>query len=173
MKRFLSNLLFLMLAITCNAQGWTKTTLEADELLGEKGGIAYSFCNEENTMKFICWEGNTESFRVISSTKLFDYGSNLGANGHKIFLGLIGFYDENDSLIEKIEKFCFELDDEGLSNQAHPNRWTSMGGNNKKNVRKMFDYLKNKKGYIRIVAPLYGTNSNFDLKIPCCNLDEL
>jgi hypothetical protein len=31
----------------------------------------------------------------------------------------------------------------------------------------IISYLRNEKGYVRIIAPLYNTNETFDIKVPC------
>ena len=38
----------------------------------------------------------------------------------------------------------------------------------KKVAKKVIKFLESgKPGYVRIVAPLYGSNASFDIKIPC------
>lgn len=33
----------------------------------------------------------------------------------------------------------------------------------------LLEYVQKKRGYVRIIVPLYGTNARFDITIPCLN----
>lgn len=154
----------LLSALPANAQGWQTSIVKGDELKGNPEYTAYTY--EDNGNGFIFWSLKDDSFRLHSGNGMFNYQNIRGTQGNHIVLGLVGFYDESGKLIDKIENFCIELDDEGTPNQAHPNRYTSKGGNNKKNTVKILKYLTNSKGSVRFVYELYG-GKEFDLRVPC------
>lgn len=164
MKKIITTCFCLLIATIAFSQNWEANIIKGDELKGTEDYIAYTF--EDNGFGFIYWSSNDDTFRLYTNDGFFNYTDLRGRQGNHIVLGLVGFYDESNKLIDKIENFCIELDDEGTPNRAHPNRYTSKGGNNKKNAAKILDYLKNAKGYVRFVYKLYG-GKEFDLKVMC------
>ena len=166
MKKYLLCLsLLLVPCISVFAQSWKSIKTEGDELIGNDDHESYIFTDGQYS--FIYWSNKDDYFRIYTDNKFFDTETKRGANGEHVFVALVGFYDENNNLIEKNDKFCMEVDGGGKSNSAHPNKYTLMGGNNKKTSKKILNYLESSKGYVRFVCNLYGTGERFDLKVKC------
>ena len=166
MKNFLFALLTLCFSITINAQTWKVDTIEADELLGTKACIAYCFQDVENGKEFIIYDDNNEDFNLCVASGVFDFDGD-GASGGKIVRGLVGIYDENGKLIKKYDKYCFESIG-SFYDKVHSNKYSNMGGNNKKNAKNIIEHLKNGKGSVRFVIPLYQS-FQFDFTVHCMN----
>lgn len=164
MKKFIFSFLALFTCMTVNAQSWKEETIEGDELLGTKTQAAYVFQDGENGKTFIMFENETEDFNLCVSSAVFDFNGG-GASGGKIVRGLVGLYDENGKLIKKYDKYCFESIG-SFYDKVHSNKYTNMGGNNKKNAKNIIEYLKNAKGSVRFVIPLYQS-FQFDFTVPC------
>ncbi len=158
--------LSLLFSLQVFCQDWSVQDVSGDELKGTSDYKAFIFT--EGAYHFVFWENDNNTFRLyIDKEKgFFNYSSIRGKKGNHIVLGLVGFYDESDKLIDKIENFCLELDDDGTPNSAHPNRYTRMGGNNNKNVRKIISFINDSKGYVRFVYDLYG-GDELDFKVKC------
>lgn len=102
------------------------------------------------------WSNEDNYFRITSSYHIFDYTL------EKIVNVIVGFYDKDNNLIEKINMTFWPNDDdptEAISSHVMLK--------NKKKGRKVMQYLKNEEGYIRLLAPLYRSNYDFDLRVPC------
>ena len=70
----------------------------------------------------------------------------------------VGFYDQNGKLVE--------TDDTEMIVPNGQETFASVPG--KKVAKKVIKFLESgKPGYVRIVAPLYGSNASFDIMIPC------
>jgi len=162
-KKILSiTLLAMALTISANAQGWTHSVTEADELTGEKGHESDMY-TDVNGNGFVMWSDESENFRVFSGSSIFDF-----VGDYRTVMATIGYYDTNNKLIEKNDIQLLVSD--GRATQAEPNMIPMIRPfPNKKRVKMLLDYLQNKQGYVRIIAPLYGTNGKFDIKIPCIN----
>lgn len=146
-----------------NNNGWIISYHEPDELTGSKGYNSMTYLNE--TGGVVLWSTEAKKFRVISNEELFD--SEIRIFGwlretKNVFCAIIGMYDINNKLLKK--KNCwFEIGANYL--QGH----STIGASGKNEGKDIVEYLRNGKGYIRIVAPLSGTNAKFDLKVPCMN----
>ncbi|MBO4659537.1 MAG: hypothetical protein J5637_07940 [Prevotella sp.] len=165
MKSLLLFFSFLFsLHVSC--QDWSEHNIKGDDLKGTSDSKAYVFT--DGAYHFMFWDNEDNTFRLFldKDQGFFNYSSLIGKQGYHIVLGLVGFYDNSDKLVDKIENFCLELDDDGMPNSAHPNRYTRMGGNNNKNVRKILNYITNSKGYVRFVYELYG-GGEFDFRVRC------
>lgn len=160
-KRILSVvLLAFVFATSTNAQSWKHFVTEADELTGEKGHESDTYTDETGNA-FVIWSDEGENFRVISSSSIFDF-----VGEYRTVTAIIGYYDMNNKLIEKNEIQLIAT--EGQASQAEPNMVPMIRPlSNKKRVKMLLDFVRNKQGYVRILAPLYGTNGKFDIKIPC------
>jgi hypothetical protein len=71
----------------------------------------------------------------------------------------IGFYDSQDNLVDN-SKIKMKIEDDSryacvLNTLVN------------KTAKKVIKYLNEQDGYVRIIAPLYGTNSEFDIKVLC------
>lgn len=169
MKKFIFTLLTLCVSITVNAQSWIVDTIAGDELLGTKSCIGYAFQDVENGKEFIIYDNNNEDFYLCVESEVFDFDGG-GASGGKMVRGLVGIYDENGKLIKKYEKYCFESVG-SFYNKVHSNKYSNMGGNNKKNAKNIIEHLKKGKGSVRFVLPLYQS-FQFDFTVPCMNNDK-
>lgn len=150
----------LICHIIVHAQSWETTYHEGDELTGESSYTSYMY-TDENGNSFVFQSNHNDDFRIISSSGIFDYVGDI-----KSFYATIGLYDNNDKLVEKLKIQFIALD--GNADQAQPNLIPMIRPiPNPNRCKKTIDYLKNKKGYIRIVAPLYGSHLDFKIKVPC------
>ena len=133
--------------------GWSSNGHKGDELKGTEAYFSYTYEDAEGN-NFIYWSNSDYNFRIISHSHIFDYNiyDQIGIT--------IGFYSADDKLIEKKTNMRLYVS----SKEAH---FASLPA--KKIGRKVLQYLNENKGYIRIIAPLYGTIANFDIKIPCIN----
>ena len=146
--------------------GWIVTTHEADELIGNDEYNSIAYIGDDDS-KIVLWDKNDKDFRIICNEgNIFDY--KVGSNGWsfntnmKLFVATVGYYDSNNKLLKKKE--CgFQI--EGNASEARSIKY-GMGGNEGKRI---VAFLKNEKGYIRIIAPLYNTRRKFDIKVPCMN----
>jgi hypothetical protein len=163
MKKVLWLIVCLMtMVVSVNAQnGWEKTTFNGDELLETEDYMAFSYSDANG--EIVLWNNSNEKFRLITNDGIFDYRHENGAWYYdKFFIATIGYYDINNKLISK-KSCCFGVGD--IASQGHSTRY-KFKGNEGKHV---ISYLREKKGYVRIVAPLYAKNTHFDLKVPCMN----
>ena len=157
MKKIFALIMFVFIGLAANAQNWNHTHIDGDELKGTPENEVYVFV-DENENGFV-FGANEMFFKVITKSGFFNY------NKYNIVSGIIGLYDENNNLLKKYDQFMFRVDN-GLENTAYPNKYSKKGGNNKKNVKEIFNHLLNVNGYIRIIIPRYG-DSDFDMKINC------
>ena len=161
MRKLLLSLM-LVLSVPMAAQNWTKFEVKGDELKGTKDHITYLY--NEDTMYFQFDEENDKQFIVKTEKSFFNYAPDwFGYHHRNLVMGKVGLYDTDDKLIEGID-LLFEITDH--TNILIPNKYTKMGGNNSKRCKKVLDFIKNQKGFVRIVLPLYDDTTDFDLKIP-------
>ena len=160
-KKILSvALLAFVFATSVNAQRWEHSVTEADELTGETAHESWIYTDEKGN-SFVMWSDESENFRVISSTAIFNYIGDI-----RSVMATIGYYDMNNKLIEKNDIQLLVA--EGQANQAEPNMNSlTRPFPNKKRTRKLLETLQKSQGYVRILVPLYGTNAKFDIKVPC------
>jgi len=147
MKKIFIFSIMCLFAVFANAQGWTSDFHEADELKGQKAYTCYSFTNE--TGMFVFFSDPDDLFKIATFDGFFDYG-----RYHTTHV-IIGLYDEDDKLIDKIDYWIYVQKDN-----------SSIAFDNGKKPKKVINYLKQNKGYIRIIADRYG-KSSFDFKVPC------
>ena len=153
--------LMAMVTIPMLAQTWGKKIIEGDNLKGTIDQVVSVY--NEGTKTFFFSTVKDNYFLVRTSESFFNFSSKTGERGNYLVNGIIGQYDSEDKLLERID-ILFEVDD-NHGQTLHPNKYTQMGGNNLKRCKKVLDFIKNEKGYIRIILPLYN-DSEFDLKIP-------
>lgn len=163
MKKVMSFIVCLMaVVLSVNAQnGWNTTTFEADELLGNEEYTALRYSADGGSI--VLWSGDEKKFRIISDG-VFD--SEYGENGYMVkgsfFHAVVGYYDINDKLIDK--RTC-----SFIIGANHHEGNSIRFGMKRYEGKHIISYLRGKKGYVRIVASLYGTNGKFDIKVPCIN----
>ena len=147
----------LATAICSVAQvGWNTEEYHADELKGTKGYTAYIYTDSKGDY-FVLWSHKDDEFRITSNSYIFDY---YGSS--RSFKVIIGLYDENDNLVKKIE--CNAFTDDENSHMAYVHR---------RNAKQTINHIRENKGYVRIIAPLYSTLSDYDLKVPCFNSEPI
>ena len=165
MKKALTTIIMAFVAVLAFAQGWQTQTIAGDELLGTKSCTAYIFSADEDANKtFIVFSDTNEDFNICLSTGVFDFNG-IGANKGKLVKGLVGLYDENGKLIKKFDDYCFESVG-SFYNKLHSNKYSKMGGNNKKNAKLIIEHLKNNKGFVRFVIPCFD-DVPLDFKVNC------
>lgn len=163
MKRFLMAMVCLMtMVLSVNAQsGWVSVAQEEDELMGQEAYTGFIYSNEVGSV--VLWDNDDKTFRIISNDGVFD--SFVGQNGwsmktRSMVAAVVGYYDTNDKLIEK-KKCYFEI---GVNHKEANSIRFEM---HRVEGKYVISYLRNKKGYVRIIAPLYSTHQKFDIKVPC------
>ena len=148
------------------AQNWERINVKGDELLGTTDKVIMVYNDNGNIFEFE--ENENNIFFLETSTSFFDVTSVKGSNGRYTVNGIVGLYDNNDNLVEKLE-ILFEILEPAT--KCYPNKYTRMGGNNLKRSKKVIDYINNGNGYVRFVLPLHLSTSNFDFTVPTLKLD--
>lgn len=161
MKTKVFILLALLFSINISAQeqkGWEVSHYEGDELRKVEAYDSYMY-TDENGNSFVFWSNSKDNFRIISNSGIFDFETSV--YGNKVYRRVknvtIGYYDDNDKLIDK-GKTGMDVAD-GQEGQAE-SPYLKTG-------KKVIKYLEQNSGYVRIVAPIYGSNVPFDIKVPC------
>ena len=139
--------------------GWIISKQNADELMGVQehtlllyvnNGCSFGFADTDDTRIYIgCDKG---IFDTEVTKWAFQYKS--------LFEAVVGYYDEANKLIEK-KKCLFEVKKDVTTAVSIADNW------GKKEAKNIIPYLINKRGYVRIVAPL--RNGKCDITIPCMN----
>ena len=128
---------------------WYDVCFEADELKGEDACTMHCYRNDDG--EFSMDDDYNHSFVLCTFDGIFDtnycYGERIIKNA------VVGLYDKNGKLLEKFSNFKMFVSDSGFA-----------GTKNKK----IKEFIKTKKGYVRFVISRYA-RSDFDMKIPCIN----
>lgn len=141
------------------AQKWEINNHEGDELRGTKSYMSYSYTDERGN-SFIFWS-NSNSFRITTENGVFDYTiSRLGNIDYRKLKITVGYYDNNETLVNKKDIELLVEDNAQFASKP-------LSGQ-----KKLIKYIKEEKGYVRILAPLYAKNIPYELKIPCLNNQE-
>ena len=143
------------------AQGWSTQYFDGDELTKKESYEAYSFINEKGD-QFVYWSNSDKNFRIINNSINAPFKDllvhvPLTLDVVRVMKHVkVGFYDENGKLIDS--------DDTEMIVQEGKSNFASVPG--KKVAKKIIKFIASgKPGYVRIVAPLYGSNIPFDIKI--------
>ena len=160
-------LLIVILALASvtgvHAQSWSIQHFDGDELKKTESYDAYTFTSESGD-KFVYWSNDEKNFRIINNSIAAPF--NYRAISVPFTLDLtnvmkhvkVGFYNENGKLEDS--------DDTEMIVPNGQETFASVTG--KKVAKKVIKFLESgKPGYVRIVAPLYGSNVSFDIKITC------
>lgn len=153
MKKILFILMMFCAVISINAQEWTSTDYEADELKGQESYTAYNFTDESGM--FVYFSNYDDYYKICTLDGIFDYKGRY----HQLKV-IIGFYDENDKLVEKFNDWIYVKEDN-----------SKIAGASGKKSKKVITYIKQNMGYVRFIAERYG-RTNFDFKVPCLNNDK-
>ncbi len=158
MKKLLSIAFMLLMVLKVSAQEigtWNRILVEPDELKGEKGGMTYIY-TQTGAGSFVVWDWNDYQFRLVSDNGIF----NINNGGW--LKTLVGFYDSNGKMIEKMNLWLSKEDGSGYSNARTVMKPIPPGQKGK--VKKIFTALKEGDGFVRIIAPRYD-KADFDIKI--------
>lgn len=164
MKKLILTLV-AMLAVACTAQAqgtWKKESLEVDELLGQTTGTRYTYTDGALSFEF---EDFAKLQFTLHSNEVFD--THTIRKLTNTFCGVdvkVGIYALDGTLYRKFTMWL-DVADNGNSlttRQAKP-LFTPSGQAAK--VKEIFSVLKHGNGYVRIVAPHFQAEKNFDLKI--------
>ena len=159
MKKILL-LLFLMCAtLTGSAQYWEKYHGEADELKGTSSEDLH-YANIPNVGIVI----------IHDELDLITFGTRKGIFDYKRYKtyytvvdGIVGMYDENGKLIEKVNiRASVSEDSPGLAKAYFNTDFDYEGAGV---VKKVVSWIRNNKGSVRFIFPKYG-DVDFDVKLP-------
>lgn len=166
MKKLLAIALMTMLSMSTSAQGtWSTIETPADELKGEKGGTHYKY-SVEGVGEIEIYDWNDWLFKITTYDGGFDYNEIKTRQVYNADLSirteplstprykcnvLLGLYDTNDALKEKLE-LAMEVDQhQKCQNLTVNKKWFAYPQTGRK-VKKLFKAIREGKGYLRIVA---------------------
>ncbi len=178
MKKLLTIALMTMLSMSANAQGtWCTIETPADELKGEKGGVHYKY-SVEGIGEIEIYDWNDWLFKITTYDGGFDYNEIKTRQVYNADLSirtevlptprykcnvLIGLYDTNDALKEKIE-LAMEVDQHQKCQNLTVNKsWFPYPQTGRK-VKKLFKAIRDSKGYLRFIVKRKEM-PDFDIKI--------
>lgn len=160
MKRSITMFLLLCCAICANAQ-WVRTEIAGDELKGRQGFAVRGY--DVPSVGAISFREDQTQFMLTCSKSFFNYKYSGAFRGVNV---LVGLYDQDNKLIEKWEMWLDVRDDDPkVAATRNLGTMNNPVGQNKK-LKKLFHHIIREKGFVRMVAPLYG-EADFDLKVPC------
>ena len=178
MKKQLTIAMLLLVGLAASAQGiWTTVKTPADELKGEKGGTHYKY-SVEGLGEIEIYDWNDWLFKVTTYDGGFNfdeiktkqvYNSNLSVRTVPLSTPkykcnvLMGLYDNNEALKEKIE-LEMEVDQHQKCQNLTINKSWYFYPQTGRKVKKLFKSMREGKGYLRIVANRKEM-PDFDIKI--------
>ena len=178
MRKLFSIAMFVLAFMTASAQGtWKTIETPADELKGEKGGTHYKY-SVEGLGEIEIYDWNDWLFRVTTYDGGFDfdeiktkqvYNSDLSVRTVPLSTPkykcdvLMGLYDNNDALKEKLELEMEVDQNQKCQNLTINKSWYFYPQTGRK-VKKLFKAMREGKGYLRIVAKRKEM-PDFDIKI--------
>lgn len=143
-------MLFFMNITLTHAQDWVIIHHDADPMKKMEAYDSFSFTDKAG-YKFIFWSNSTKNFRIISPDGIFNY------NGDAHWVEIeIGFYDVSGNFVEKIKTNVKADKDE-------PSMLENMSFT--KGAKKIISYIKDGKGSIRFLAPIYGQQQGMDFTV--------
>lgn len=166
MKNFILFVMTLTVALNIQAQSWEQTIEKGDELLGTMDRVKYKYVDSLN-IQAIAFYSDGDYWKIGVGGKVFQpdkRGIVIKKTYNPATYATIGFYDEHNQLIEKWENCLLQLAHGFQVAETTENFW----GKTTKGAREVVPYLRDQKGYVRIIVPVVRGN-NFDLKIPCLN----
>lgn len=182
MKKLLTFIVMLLFGMTAYAQGkWSDVETPADELKGEKGGTHYKYSIEgfgeieiydwnDCLLRVGTYEGSFD-WKEIKSGRVMNYTMGGGTSTKTVPYAtsrysstvLIGKYDNNDKLKDKIE-VGMEVDhNQNCQNVTVNKKWFFYPQTCRK-IRKMVKAMQSGDGYVRIVVKRKEM-PDFDIKI--------
>ena len=165
MKKIATTIIMLLAAIAVSAQvegKWLKHAVEGDELKGIEPTTAYVYV-QEGMGGFVFWQNNDSRFCIVSPKVMFN---TTVSNGDTGTLAIVGFYDSDGNMKEKINLWMT------LDKNSGDHRLFAIDSYNnplikhhKKNIKKVLDAVKQGDGYVRILTGRFHS-TDFDIKIP-------
>lgn len=144
-------MLFLLLNIMVSyAQDWVVNHHDADPMKKTEAYDSFSFTDNAG-YTFVFWSNSSKNFRIISPDGIFNY------NGNAYWVEIeIGFYDAFGNFVEKINTNV-------KADKEEPSRLENMSFT--KGAKKIISYIKDGKGSVRFLAPIYGQSQGMDLTV--------
>lgn len=169
MKKLLT-ILLLFFMIGAYPQ-WVSTYHKADPLKGQDSYTSYMYIDDK-VGAFVFWDCKEDQFRISNYSSPFslEFGWDRFTGKWCGATIKIGFYNENDSLEDK-EMLWLEARKETYD-QLETRQWNKPLGQKKK-VQKLLKWIEVEGNYVRILAPSFGGNKDFDLIIPTINKENL
>lgn len=190
MCKFFYFLILLFISISVSAQdltkikhtddikyaidGWIYNVSQGDELTGDSSHENFIYIAEDmhHIVRFHRYRDGIQFF-IQATEGIFDY------NHYDIVFGNCGFYDKNGNLIEALHsvlqkdgsnEFAYSSTHKTGKTLIVQNNFSAKGFQNKRTqlINKIFDFLMNKDGFVRFVAPKYD-GKQMDIKIKCLN----
>ena len=158
-------MLVAMLAVACTAQAqgtWKKESLEVDELLGQTTGTRYTYTDGALSFEF---EDFAKLQFTLHSNEVFD--THTIRKLTNTFCGVdvkVGIYALDGTLYRHFYMWL-DVTDNGTALTTRTGKAIMLPANQKAKVKEIFSVLKHGNGYVRIVAPHFQAEKNFDLKI--------
>lgn len=154
--------LIMVSALPMRAQEWEIQSVDGDELRGTKADTFLVYDHKDGSV-FVS-QAN-EAVLVKTNNGIFDFS---GMDGH--VNAIIGLYDTNGALVEKLKFFAYGTlkNPESVVMKDYTMRMFNSNHPDNHQTTRMIDFIKNKKGSVRIILPRYG-DSDLDMKIPCLN----
>ena len=160
MKKYIFAIIALFFSIaTINAQEqsdilikekWHIASLGGDELLERETQEIYTYFTKDG-YNLVYYASRPNLLVIALNKRIFDFSSIGRYSSTKSVDLVIGYYDENDNLVDKEKTILLKLGD-GYD--------SGMLGS-----EKVMNYMRTQKGYIRFIADVYNGN-DFDAKVP-------
>ena len=157
-------IMLLVAAMTAGAQDgrWEKRAVEGDELKGVEPTTSYVYV-QKGMGGFVFWQNNDSRFCIVSPKVMFN---TTVSNGDTGTLAIVGFYDSDGNMKEKIN-IWMTLDTNSGYHRLFAIDWNNnpLIKHHKKNIKKVLEAVKQGDGYVRILTGRYQA-TDFDIKIP-------
>lgn len=154
--------LIMAAAVPMMAQEWEIQSVDGDELRGTK---ADTFLVYEHKDGVVVVSQANEVVIVKTNNGIFDFS---GMDGH--VNAIIGLYDTDGALVDKLKFFAYGTlkNPESVLMKDYTMRMFNSNHPDNHQTTRMIDFIKSKKGSVRIILPRYG-DTDLDMKIPCLN----
>ena len=149
MKKIFLSLVIAMISVASFGQSWETTIQKGDELKGTKGGVVEYYADLTNNCIFFYSENERHWVFVTVANVVYDthYSSLLKTKTLHLYIGM---YDENDNLVDKLNADYMITSKGAIMIPS----------------KKIMKYIKNNKGYVRILIPIFREN-DIEFKVPC------
>ncbi len=155
MKKFLFIILMMTGTMAVSAQRWERKTIEADAMKGQIETVMYEWDN--GNFSFIIYDNHNGW--TIHGVPFKPDPTHVNYRNNFETFAKIGFYDNDDNLLESWDRCCLELTN--IYKTA-----SSAASKKKKGQYAVSNYLKVNEGYVRIIIPTI-LGDDWDVTIPC------